>query len=560
MAGKVSSDPNVFILPDLGEGLEEAELIAWKVSEGDTVEEHQIIAEMETDKALVEVPSPRAGTIATLHGKDGDIIKVGAPFVTYQGGAGSGSKKSAPNASEGMVSSSTKPAERQAETAEREDAGTVVGKMGDSLAGMSSKDGKALAAPAVRRLARDLGVDIDSVPGTGIGGRVTANDIRNAADGKTTKPAPAPAQRAPSVSERASSPPPSTSPSPSRPAETRRPLPTTPIAPRYNPAPQYQPQPGYPQPQQPAAYQPYPPQPYPYPPQPYGVGYPYPPAPMPYYAPYPPAYPQPYPYPAPQQQAGIPAAPGYHPTIGARPIPDPAQRSLVQPGYPTAQTPFRGVRRTIANRLRESVNTAVHFTVVDEADVTLLDDFRRQITEQSGIKLSLLPFVGVAVCRALAGRFGALNARVDDENEEIVQHAAVHLGIATDTDSGLMVPVIPDADRLDAVSLGQAIAQTAASARDRSISRDRLMGSTFTITNVGSHAGRFATPVINYPEVAILAVGKAYDAVLVRDGQAVIGKSLPLSLACDHRVIDGATAALALAEIVSMLQNPETLA
>lgn len=550
MAGKVSSDPNVFILPDLGEGLEEAELIAWKVSEGDTVEEHQIIAEMETDKALVEVPSPRAGTIATLHGKDGDIIKVGAPFVTYKGASGSGTTKPAPTA--------TKPAERQSETAEREDAGTVVGKMGDSLAGMSSKDGKALAAPAVRRLARDLGVDIDAVPGTGIGGRVTANDVRNAADGKTAKPAPAPAQRAPSVSERASSPAAAPSAPTTRPAETRRPLPTTPIAPRYNPAPQYQPQPGYPQPQQPAAYQPYPPQPYPYPPQPYG--YPYPPAPMPYYAPYPPPMPA-YPYPPmPQHGGGIPAAPGYHPTIGARPIPDPAQRSLVQPGYPTAQTPFRGVRRTIANRLRESVNTAVHFTVVDEADVTLLDDFRRQVTEQTGVKLSLLPFVGVAVCRALAGRFGALNARVDDENEEIVQHAAVHLGIATDTDSGLMVPVIPDADRLDAVSLGQAIAQTAASARDRSISRDRLMGSTFTITNVGSHAGRFATPVINYPEVAILAVGKAYDAVLVRDGQAVIGKSLPLSLACDHRVIDGATAALALAEIVSMLQNPETLA
>lgn len=556
MAGKVSSDPNVFILPDLGEGLEEAELIAWKVKEGDTVEEHQIIAEMETDKALVEVPSPRAGTIGTLHGKDGDIIKVGAPFVTYKGAGNSGSTKPAPAVADRPTV--TKSAERQVESADREDAGTVVGKMGDSLAGMTSKDGKALAAPAVRRLARDLGVEIDSVPGTGIGGRVTANDIRNAAEGKPAKPA---APQAPSASERASSP--STSAAPSRPAETRRPLPSAPIAPRYNPAPQYQAQPQqpphYPHPQQPAAYHPYP-QPSPYPPQPWG--YPYPPAPMPYYAPYPPAYPpQPYPpYPAPQQQSGIPAAPGYHPAIGTRPIPDPAQKSLIQHGYPTAQTPFRGVRRTIANRLRESVNTAVHFTVVDEADVTLLDDYRRQVTEQTGVKLSLLPFVGVAVCRALAGRFGALNARVDDANEEIVQHAAVHLGIATDTDSGLMVPVIPDAHTLDAVSLGQAIAQTAASARDRSIARDRLMGSTFTISNVGSHAGKFATPVINYPEVAILAVGKAYDAVLVRDGQAVIGKSLPLSLACDHRVVDGATAALALAEIVAMLQDPGSLA
>ncbi|MCC5822481.1 MAG: 2-oxo acid dehydrogenase subunit E2 [Phycisphaerales bacterium] len=557
MAGKVSSDPNIFILPDLGEGLEEAELIAWKVAEGDTVEEHQIIAEMETDKALVEVPSPRAGTIATLHGQDGDIIKVGAPFVTYQGdGAAPAKTKPAPTVKERPTV--TKSAEAEIEQADREDAGTVVGKMGDSLAGMSSKDGKALAAPAVRRLARDLGVDIDSVPGTGIGGRVTANDVRNAAEGKTpAKPAPA-SKQAPSVSERASSPAPAQGAPASRPAETRRPLPSTPIAPRYNPAPNYQPQQHHQQPyQQP---QHYPQQPYPYPPQPYGQPYAYPyPAPMPYYAPYPPPMPA-YPYPPQHQQGpGIPAAPGYHPTIGSRPIPDPAQRSAINPGQDTAQTPFRGVRRTIANKLRESVSTAVHFTVVDEADVTTLDDYRRQLTEQTGVKLSLLPFVGVAVCRALAGRFGALNARVDDQNEEIVQHAAVHLGIATDTDSGLMVPVIQGADRMDAVTLAQQIAQTAASARDRSISRDRLTGSTFTISNVGSHAGKFATPVINYPEVAILAVGKAYDAVLVRDGQAVIGKALPLSLACDHRVVDGATAALCLAEIVSMLQDPASL-
>ncbi len=552
MAGKVSSDPNVFILPDLGEGLEEAELIAWKVSEGDTVEEHQIIAEMETDKALVEVPSPRAGTIATLHGKDGDIIKVGAPFVTYQGdGAASGKTKPAPAVKERPTV--TKSAEEEVESVDREDAGTVVGKMGDALAGMASKDGKALAAPAVRRLARDLGVDIDSVTGTGIGGRVTAKDVNAAAQSGSTpgasKPASRPADSAPPQSARSE---------PRQPQQptSRRPLPSTPISPRYNPAPAaYLPQQGYPQ-------QPYqqPHYPQPYPPQPYG----YAPPPPPYYAPYPPQpygyAPAPYPQPYAPQQPGIPAAPGYHPTIGSRPIPDPAQRSLLGPGDDTARTPFRGVRRTIANRLRESVSTAVHFTVVDEADVTALDDYRRQVTEQTGVKLSLLPFVAAAVCRSLAGRFGALNAIVDDQNEEIVQHAAVHLGIATDTDSGLMVPVIRDADRMDPVTLAQQIAQTAAAARDRSIARDRLMGSTFTISNVGSHAGKFATPVINYPEVAILAVGKAYDAVIVRDGQPAVGKLLPLSLACDHRVVDGATAALALAEIVQSLQDPASIA
>jgi pyruvate dehydrogenase E2 component (dihydrolipoamide acetyltransferase) len=122
-----------------------------------------------------------------------------------------------------------------------------------------------------------------------------------------------------------------------------------------------------------------------------------------------------------------------------------------------------------------------------------------------------------------------------------------------------MVPVLRDSDRMNVVELAQGIAQIAASSRDRSIPREQLMGSTFTISNVGSHAGKFATPVINYPEVAILAIGKAYDGAVVQDGRLMVGKVLPLSLACDHRVVDGATAALALAESGESLQNPETL-
>ena len=257
--------------------------------------------------------------------------------------------------------------------------------------------------------------------------------------------------------------------------------------------------------------------------------------------------------------AGVPAAPGYTPAATGRPIPDPAQQSAVEPGQAEGRIPFRGVRRTIATKLRESVNTAVHFTVVDEADVTNLDTLRRRYAEQTGQKISFLPFVCAAVTRVLSpllgGRFGALNARVDDEAGEVVQYAAVHLGIAADTDSGLMVPVVRDAQGMNVGQLGTAIADIARSARDRSIPAEQLKGSTFTISNVGSHAGKFATPIINYPEVGILAVGKAYDGVLVRDGQAVVGKLMPLSLACDHRVIDGATAALALAEIVKLLST-----
>jgi pyruvate dehydrogenase E2 component (dihydrolipoamide acetyltransferase) len=258
-------------------------------------------------------------------------------------------------------------------------------------------------------------------------------------------------------------------------------------------------------------------------------------------------------------QQGIPAAPGYQGPGAHRPIPDPAQQSQLQPGHAEAHIPFKGIRRTIANRLRESVNTAVHFTVMDEADVTAIDALRKDLTAQTGVKLSFLPFVCAAVSRSLAGRFGAMNAIVDEQREEIVQYAAVNLGIATDTENGLMVPVIKDADRMNLVELAEAIANIASSARDRSIPRDQLMGSSFTISNVGSHAGKFATPVINSPEVAILAVGKAYDGVVVRDGQPMVAKLMPLSLACDHRVVDGATAALALAEIVESLQNPLSL-
>lgn len=529
MAGKVSSDPNVFLLPDIGEGLTEAELVKWLVKPGDTVEATDALAEVETDKALSEVTSPRDGVIKAVHGEPGEMVKVGAVFVEFEG---DGSSSAASDDSDHADAHAAE---------EREDAGTVVGQMSGEMPGLS-KDGKALATPAVRRFARDLGVDLDRVQGTGIGGRITKRDVETFANsggsaGAKTKPAP-------SASSHAA---PASRPSPA--AETRRPLPSAGAAPR----PQFQPQqPAYqPQPMRqhaPAYGAPMMPQ---YPgmmpmvmvPTPYGY-MPMPAMPMPGYG-------------APQG-GGLPYAPGYAGPAAPRPIPAPAQQADLA-GQHTASIPFRGVRRTIAQRLRASVDTAVHFTVVDEADVTALDALRRQMSEATGVKLSFLPFVCAAVSRSLSarlgGRFGALNATVDDDKGEIVQYAAVHLGIATDTDSGLMVPVLPDADQLGPVELAGAIADTAKAARDRSIARERLSGSTFTISNVGSHAGKFATPVINYPEVAILAVGKVYDGVVVQNGQPAVGKVMPLSLACDHRVVDGATAALCLAEIVQTLQD-----
>ncbi|MFG0256552.1 MAG: dihydrolipoamide acetyltransferase family protein [Phycisphaerales bacterium JB043] len=435
MGHQTSSDPNVFILPDLGEGVHEAELIAWKVAVGEEVKEHQTLAEMETDKALVEVPSPRAGVIKQLHGSEGEILNVGNPLVTYEGGA------DAP--------STSAPAPETAQ-AEEKDAGTVVGSVSDEPLIQQASGGKALAAPAVRKLAKDLGVDINTVVGTGLAGRVTDKDVRAAASGGGAAPA-APSRVTPSV-----------------------------------------------------------------------------------------------PAPSSNGSAARTSAP---PT-----------RAMVDPPKPgeTQKIPFRGVRRKIAERLSQSMQTAVHFTVMDEADVSTLDRMRKDLASASGERVSFLPFVVAAVNRSLK-KFPSLNALVDDENQEIVRHSSIHIGLAVDTEHGLTVPVIPDADALGVLQLGRIIGELAGSARDRSIPREQLMGSTFTVSNVGSYAGRFATPVINYPEVAILAAGRVREGVVVRNGGMHIAKLMPLSLACDHRVVDGVEGALFLADVIEQLQSPEGL-
>ncbi len=479
---KSAANPNDFILPDLGEGVHEAELLKWRVSVGQVVKEHDILADMETDKAVVEVPSPRDGVIAALHGSEGEVLHVGNALVTFAGGSGSAAPTALEAKNKGKTDETAQIAENLPTTNNgtklpkseeaREDAGTVVGAVGTELGGVSRTDGKALATPAVRRLARDLGVDIDAIQGTGMGGRVTDKDVRSAQGGSSNRsgsPAPKPASssRAPTPAARSSS-----GAAPTSDHDLYAALQT----------------------------------------------------------------------PAPRAAA-------------------PATRNDSRSDAPgdTQRIPFRGVRRTIANRLRESISQTVHFTVMDEADVSALESLRKKLAAASGEKVSFLPFVAAAVCRCLAGEFSQFNSTSDDAAEEIVRHRAVHLGIATDTDNGLMVPVIRDCDKLGVLEIGRNIAHVAQAARARTASREMLMGSTFTISNVGSHAGRFATPIINYPEVGILAVGRARDGVVVRHGGIAVGKLLPLSLACDHRVVDGAAAALMLARIIEMLQSPDQL-
>lgn len=480
MAGtKQPDDKSHFILPDLGEGVHEAEIIKWRVKPGDTVKEHQTIADMETDKALVEVPSPWDGVVAELGGKEGEIMKVGAILLRYQVGAaapkaaskpapaaaGSMSTKAAAHATPAAPLSkepSKEPSkEASGEAAANEDAGTVVGNVSGTLTvsdrfarkrgdnGAAARTSKALATPAVRRIARDLKVDINEVAPSGRGGRVTASDIESfVRSGSSAKAGP------------------------SRSGAT--------------------------------------------------------------------------------SASDIPA--GFAPHA----IPVPANLPAVSGDGVTQRIPFRGVRRKIAEALLHSVRTTVHFTAVDEADVTALDRKRKEYAAVLGQKLSLLPFVMVAVCKGLR-KHPLMNANVDDAKGEILLKGVVNLGCAVDTDHGLMVPVIHNADHKSLVQLSDAVKDVAARCHNRTIPREELTGGTFTISNVGSYGGMFATPIINYPEIGIIAAGRAKERVLTKNGQFYAGLVLPLSISADHRVVDGAEAVRFLNTVVGLLEDPAKL-
>ncbi len=430
MATKQPSNKSHFILPDLGEGVHEAELIKWCVSVGDTVEEHQTLAEMETDKALVEVPSPWTGVIASLNGNVGDVINVGSILVHYAIGNTASIDSAAPT-------DDTPP-----------DTGCVVGAVDDNMSvpasfarvetTASESGDKAIATPAVRRIAKEKNIDINAVTPTGRGGRVTASDVE--------------AHSSPTVTQNA----------PQQIVEP--PKETAPLATRV---------------------------------------------------------------------------------------------SVPQEGV-AERIPFRGIRKKIAEALTHSLKTAAHFQVVDEADVTKLDERRKALGTLVGRKFSFLPFIMTAVIQGLK-KHPTLNSTVDDFVEEILVHSVINLGCAVDTDQGLMVAVLKNADNLSPVQLADETARLAKECRGRSIKREELSGGTFTISNVGSYGGMFTTPIINYPEVAILGVGRAKEQVLTKDGAFYAGKVLPLSLSCDHRVVDGAQGAKFLRTVIELLENPEEL-
>lgn len=225
------------------------------------------------------------------------------------------------------------------------------------------------------------------------------------------------------------------------------------------------------------------------------------------------------------------------------------------------RVPFKGIRKIIANAMVKSVYTAPHVTLMDEIDVSALVALRERtkpLAEKKGVKLTYLPFIVkalVAACR----QFPALNAMIDEEKQEIVYKKYYNIGIATDTDNGLLVPVIHDADRKNVWSIASSIKDLATRGRDGKLSPNEMKGGTISITNIGSVGGMFFTPVINFPEVAILGAGRITEKPVVKNGQIVAASVMALSLSFDHRIVDGATAQSFLNYIKQLLADPELL-
>ena len=430
----------VFALPDLGEGLTEAEIVKVLVREGDTIQEDAPLLEVETDKAQVEIPSPMGGRVEKVHVAPGQTVKVGAPLVTFGDAASSGGGPAAPaaaGAARKMPPSPAAPAAAPPPAAPRAGGGPVP------------------ATPSTRRLARELGVNLNMVAGSGPGGRITDEDVRAAAGSGAS---PAAVEAAPAGAA----------------APAPAPAVAKPLAALGTEAP-----------------------------------------PLPKF-----------------EQWG------------------PVERVALSP-----------LRRTIAERMALSAAIIPHVTHFDRADITELEAIVRRNLEaarERGVYLTLTSFILKAVALALKAH-PHFNASLDAGAGQMILKRYCHLGVAVATERGLIVPVIRDVDRKPVMELARELRALAQRVREGKATLDDLRGGTFTITNIGALGGTGAIPIINYPEVAILAVARGREEAVVRNGQIVPRLMLPLSLAFDHRVADGADGARFAADIVSRLEQPERL-
>ena len=408
----------VFKLPDLGEGTAEAEIVAWHVAVGDTVEEDAPLVDVMTDKATVEITSPVTGKVLSLTAQPGELATVGASLVELEVGDVSSAEV---EPAENPLRPSGPPPPQAVE-----DQGPVVLPRDNGGGGPRSGGGgrprtEPAAAPAVRKRAKELGVDLHAVQGSGLDGRITHQDIDR---------------------------------------------------------------------------------------------------------------------------------------LGARPASTP-----MQPRTAVHEIKVIGLRRRIAEKMQESKRRIPHFGYVEELDVTELEELRQHLNATHGAsrpKLTLLPFLMRAVVKAVVAH-PEVNARYDDEAEVVQRFEAVHLGIATQTDAGLMVPVVRHAEARDLWDCAAEVSRLAAAARAGTAARDELSGSTITITSLGPLGGVSHFPVINHPEVAIIGPNKMVERPVVRHGQVVVRKMMNLSSAFDHRVVDGYDAAEFIQRIKALLERPATL-
>jgi pyruvate dehydrogenase E2 component (dihydrolipoamide acetyltransferase) len=427
-----------FKLPDIGEGIHEGEIVKWFVKPGDEVNEDDVLCEVQNDKAVVEIPSPVKGKVLEILVEEGTVATVGQTLITFD----------APGYEnmtfKGQEQDEPKQQEKPQEMSKEEKSEAAAPQAEPSKQPEVDPNRRVIAMPSVRKYAREKGVDIRLVQGTGKNGRVLKSDIDAFLAGG---------------------------------AETAQKQET----------------------------------------------------------------------PAAKEEKAAAAA---------------AQQPVVLEGeFPETREKMSGIRRAIAKAMVNSKHTAPHVTLMDEVDVTKLVAHRKKFKEaaaEKGIKLTFLPYVVKALTSALR-EFPVLNTSIDDETEEIIHKHYYNIGIAADTDRGLLVPVIKHADRKPIFALAKEINELATKAREGKLAPNEMKGASCTITNIGSAGGQWFTPVINHPEVAILGIGRIAEKPIVRDGEIVVAPVLALSLSFDHRMIDGATAQKALNHIKRLLNDPELL-
>ncbi len=527
--------PFQFILPDIGEGVVEGEIVRWHVKPGDQVKEDQTLVEVMTDKATVQIPSPKTGTVGKLHFKEGEIAKVGKALVDIEVGD-SAPAKAAPVAVE---KSMEKPVEKAAPIV----AAASANEEAEPLVA-SSGDREVLATPIVRKLAREEGVELSKITGTGPNGRITREDVLSFAHGgqvlsfqaprKESREAPqvaAQAGRAQGGEEKWRPPPPRETPvsreagrgdSQRDFAREQREFASSSNNQRAPQQPQaQQPQTQQPQAQQPLAQRPQQSQHQQQPPR--------------------------------QQQQ--PQAQQQKPQAPAPQAPSPQRAAGDQ------RVPIRGLRKRISERMHLSKSTAAHFTYVEEFDLTDLVAMRDKLKPRykaEGITLNYLPFIVKAAVLALK-KFPNINANIDDQANELIVRGDYNIGFATQTDDGLVVPVVRDVGSKSIAAVAREIEQLSAKVRARTATQQELTGGTFTITSLGQLGGVLATPIINYPEVAILGVHAIRKKPAVVNDQIVIRQMANFAASFDHRLIDGYIGAQFIAELKRYLETPDLL-